>query len=820
MAKFAFYPVHAAYKLQHDKPVVELYGRTQEKKQLCVAVEGFEPYFYILPKAKNWDKLIEELKKLKVEGRDRTITIARVEKVERKIGIEKQLVLKVFTAIPADVKHLRDELKEHKQIEEIFDADIPFVRRFLIDANITPLTRVDVDGEKAESLYKVPVVKTTVEKITPQDSEIYKQLKVLALDLETYNPLGEAIVPEKFPIVMAAFAGEKFHRVITWKRFKTKDKSIEFVENETALIHRMVKIIEEQAPDVLLGYFSDGFDLPYLKTRAEHLGIELNLGLDRSGIRLRHARETVCRLTGLVHLDIFKFIRKTMFSVLKTSEYTLDAVSKELLGEGKGKVDLGQLAEIWDKHPEKLEPFCQYNLKDAELTYLLYKNLFDNLLELVKVVGQSITEVSRMAYSQLVEWYLLRQAFLDERVVPMAPHGDDIGARRGQTFQGAFVVKPEPGLHKDIIVLDFRSLYPSIISAHNISPETLRCGCCKSAVVPGDKTTWFCQKQKGFISGVIENLITRRIRVKEIMGKATKSEKRILHARQYALKTVANSMYGYLGFAAARWYSLEAAKSITAYGRYYINDVIKRAEKAGFQVLYGDTDSVFLSLLGRSRKEAEGFIKKVNSKLPGLMELEFEGFYPRGIFVSVKDAEQGGGAKKKYALLGEDGEIMIKGFESVKRNYAKIAKEVQEKVLDFVLRDEDVEKAFDYIRKTIKDVREHKIPIDKLILMTRLQKPLNKYQSIGPHVAAAMRLADAGYPVRAGMMIKYVITEGDGKISARARLPEEIEQKDYDTEYYINHQIIPVVEKIFEVLGYTKEQLIEGQLQSKLGSYL
>ncbi len=820
MTTFAFYPVSAAYKLQHDRPVIELYGRTADRKQLCVAVEGFEPYFYIQPKAKNHEKLVGELKKLEVAAPDRTITITRIEGVERKIGREKQPVIKVFTQIPGDVKRLRDELKSHKAIEEIFDADIPFVRRFLIDANIAPLARIDVDGEKAESLYKVAVVKTMIDKITPQDSDIYTQLKVLALDLETYNPLGEAIVPEKFPIVMAAFAGERFRKVLTWKRFKTKDKSIEFVESEAALIRRIIEIIEKEQPDILLGYFSDGFDLPYLKTRAEHLGIELRPGLDRSGIRLSHARETVCRITGIVHLDIFKFIRKTMFSLLRTSEYTLEAVSQELLGEGKGGVDVSQLAEAWDKHPEKLEQFCRYNLKDAELTYRLYKKLFDNLLELVKVVGQGITEVSRMAYSQLVEWYLLKQAFLDGRAVPLGPHGDDIGARRQQTFQGAFVVKPEPGLHKDIIVLDFRSLYPSIISAHNISPETLGCGCCRKAVVPGDNSVWFCQKQKGFISGVIESLITRRIRVKEIMAKATASEKRVLHARQYALKTVANSMYGYLGFAAARWYSLEAAKSITAYGRYYINDVIKRAEAAGFQVLYGDTDSVFLSLRGRSRAEAEAFIGKVNTKLPGLMELEFEGFYPRGLFVSLKDAEQGGGAKKKYALLGEDGRITIKGFESVKRNYADIAREVQERVLDMVLRDEDVEKAFAYLRKTIREVREHKVPIGKVVLMTQLQKPLNRYQSIGPHVAAALRLQKTGHPVGPGMMVKYVIISGKGKISERARLPEEIGQKDYDAEYYIAHQIIPVVEKIFEVLGYSKEQLMGEQLQSKLGSYL
>ncbi len=819
MASFAFYPIHATYKTLSSRPVIELYGRTADKKQLCVQIEGVEAYFYILPKDKNWDALTAELEKLHVKTRDRIVKVARVEQAEKIIHVKKEKLLKVYTALPADVKHLRDELKEHKHIQEIFDADIPFVRRFCIDHNIAPLSRIDVEAEQIDSAYKVPVFRTTADKLTPQDSDIYEDLKVLALDIETYSPHGEAILPEKYPILMVAFAGSRFKKVITWNKFKTKDKTIEFVDSEQALLQRIVEVIEEQQPDILVGYFSDGFDLPYMKKRAEHLGVPLPLGLDKGDIRMRHTAESVCRLTGIVHLDIFKFIRKTMFSVLKTSEYSLDAVSDELLGERKDKVDLGLLADVWDSSPEKLGPYCEYNLQDSILTYKLYEKLFDNLLELVKVVGQSIPVVSRMAYSQLVEWYLIREAFNQGRVVPMGPYGDTIGRRRRQTFQGAFVVKPEPGLHKDIIVFDFRSLYPSIISAHNISPETLHCGCCKKAVVPEDPKTWFCQKEKGFISGVIENLITRRIRIKEILSKTTKAEKRVLYARQYALKTVANSMYGYLSFAVARWYSIEAARSITAYGRYYIHDAIKRAEAAGFKVLYGDTDSVFLSLGEKSREEAETFIESVNKKLPGLMELEFEGFYPRGIFVSIKGGDQPSGAKKKYALLGEDGEMIIKGFESVKRNYAHIAKEVQETILDIILREEDVKKAFEFMRKTIAEVREHKLPIEKVILMTRLQKPLTKYQSIGPHVAAGIRLEKTGYPVGPGTLVKYIITEGEGKISERARLPEEIQQKDYDAEYYIFHQIIPVVEKIFEVLGYTKEQLVNEHFQSTLGGY-
>ena len=155
-------------------------------------------------------------------------------------------------------------------------------------------------------------------------------------------------------------------------------------------------------------------------------------------------------------------------------------------------------------------------------------------------------------------------------------------------------------------------------------------------------------------------------------------------------------------------------------------------------MLYGDTDSVMMALDKKTKQDAFSFVEQINTSLPGLMELEFEGFYPSGIFVSAKEGPYG--AKKKYALLDENGNIKIKGFELVRRNWSFIAKEVQEEVLNIILRERDSEKALKYVRNIINDLRQKKIPNDKVVIYVQLQKDISEYAAIGPHVAVARRL--------------------------------------------------------------------------------
>ncbi len=385
------------------------------------------------------------------------------------------------------------------------------------------------------------------------------------------------------------------------------------------------------------------------------------------------------------------------------------------------------------------------------------------------------------------------------------------------SYTGGFVYEPTPGLYKDILVFDFMSLYPTIISAHNVSPDTLNCQCCNedpNAKVPGEEN-WFCTRKRGFIPSVIDEVIKRRIRVKEII-KAAGTDK-TLHARQLALKTIANSMYGYFGFYGARWYSIECAKAITAFGRNHIQSVIEEAKAAGFKVLYSDTDSIFMALAGQTRENAEKFVAEVNRKLPGMMELDFEGFYPSGIFVGTKGTGQG--AKKKYALISPEGKMKIRGFETVRRNLSFIAKETQEKVLDIILRDNNVEGAYRYVKEIGNNTRLRKIPIEKMVITTQLQKAIGSYESYGPHVAAAQRMKEKGMPAAPGAMIRYVVVQGSERIRDRVKLPDEVKYGEYDPEYYVNNQIIPAVGKLFDVFGYKAEELAAEKTQSKLQAF-
>jgi DNA polymerase I len=288
----------------------------------------------------------------------------------------------------------------------------------------------------------------------------------------------------------------------------------------------------------------------------------------------------------------------------------------------------------------------------------------------------------------------------------------------------------------------------------------------------------------------------------------------VLNARQYSLKIVANSFYGYFGFSGARWYSNECAAAITAYARDYIRKVMQQAEGVGFKVIYGDTDSVFISLGEKSKKHAMDFLKDVNRGLPSLMELSYENFYPRGLFVMKKGEAKG--AKKKYALIDEEGDIKVTGFETVRGDWSVLAKEVQEKVFEIILREQDVKKAVSYVKDILKKVERKEIPLEKMIIQKQLKKDIRAYESVGPHVEVARRLQERGERVQVGSMIPFIVTEGKGKVRERAQPVDE--STSYDSEYYVNNQVIPVVTSIFEALGYSKDEFSRRD-QSTLGDF-
>ena len=218
-------------------------------------------------------------------------------------------------------------------------------------------------------------------------------------------------------------------------------------------------------------------------------------------------------------------------------------------------------------------------------------------------------------------------------------------------------------------------------------------------------------------------------------------------------------MYGYMGFFGARWYCKECVSSITAWARDSIKSLNKECEKNKFNVIYNDTDSCCIELREKTKENALKFLSDFNKKLPKPMELGLENFYPYGIFVSKK-SEDAKGAKKKYALIDENKNIKISGFETVRRDWSKLARETQKIILKIILEENNPKKALEYVYTIIKKLRNKEIEAEYLIIQTQLKMNIDDYEQIGPHVAVARRMQEKGYTVSPGIPIWFIIIEG------------------------------------------------------------
>jgi DNA polymerase I len=318
----------------------------------------------------------------------------------------------------------------------------------------------------------------------------------------------------------------------------------------------------------------------------------------------------------------------------------------------------------------------------------------------------------------------------------------------------------------------------------------------------------FTTEKEGFMPSVLQRILRRRVETKKRM-KETKDpiEIKMLDVSQNALKIIANSFYGYMGYPRARWYKKECAESVTSFARMYTKMVMSIAEKEyGFKVVYGDTDSLFVVVPREKKEVAMKFMEEVNKKLPGTVELEYDGFYPRGIFIT----------KKRYALIDEDDNIVIKGLETVRRDWVRLSRDTQQKVLSVLLKEGDPKKAAQIVKDIVARIKERKVSMDEITIYTQLTKSIGRYKNVGPHVKAAQKAKARGREISPGMAVGYIIRKGKGMISDRAEPVEDVSLEDYDIDYYVENQILPPVSRILEVLGYSKEHLKEELIQDNL----
>lgn len=816
MVKIEFFPLDFDSIVRDNQSYVRIFGKTKDGKRICI-YDKFDQYLWAIPKDKSLAKEYQKkINQIKLPDLKRITYVKKTELHNKKFLGKDVTAVKVFLNHPGDMKEITSEIKNFKEDFGRKEVDVPIFKKYLIENKIRPLCLCAVEGKEIESNEKCEIILKG--KVSQVNSDIIKP-KILAFDIECYNGEGSHAFEDKNPVIMISFYGsEGFKKMITWKKFDT-NQDIEFVENEAALIIRFKDIINEFKPDYLLGYYSDGFDFPYLRARADKNKIKLNIGLDGKSVRFNKSGTKSAKIKGFCHIDVLRIIKDIMSGdvasgALQLESFSLNEVAKFLLNEEKIDVDIGSLGKCWDEN-KGLEKYCLYNLKDSKLCYDIFMKVIENIHEIVKVVGQPIQDVSRMSYGTMVEWYIMKNIEKFNEIIPNKPGFNKISARKEETYQGAFVFQPNPGLYGELVVLDFRSLYPSIISAHNICVSTITDSKEDSNETPDidGERYYFTYKFEGFLPLIVRSLVERRIRIKEMIKKRSSH---VLNARSYALKILANAFYGYFGFFGARWYNIKCARSITAFARKYLSDLIKKCQEQGFKVIYGDTDGVFLSLQDKKKEEVLELVSEFNKGLPSLMELEYEKKYNAGIFVMKKgDIEKG--AKKKYALIEPNGKIKIRGFETIRRDWSYLAREIQKKVLEIILKEKNKSKALEYVKNMIDNVKNKRLSINKMIIRTQLKKNISEYHSIGPHVAVARRMKHKGISVGPGSVISYVVCEGKGLIRDRAKPLDEAEE--YDASYYINNQIIPAIEKIFDVIGYSKEDLVQKGQQKKLGEF-
>lgn len=763
---------------------IQITGRASNRERICV-IDKFESSFWIILKENisqaRIDELIGKIKNINIEDSRREIKVINIEIHDKKYLGKDVKALKVFSGNYKDLHEIASGIGDDDIILYRREYDINIITKYLMEKELLPLKNFRIKGEvlSHEDLGGIinildcdnVIYLESFEEIQSQDFHP----SVLAYDIETEN-----IEIGKSRILMISLYSENFSKVLTCEKNKSELDFVEFYESEQEMLESFVKYIKKLSPDIVCGYFSDGFDLPYIRARARENKIDLNIGVDNTTPVFSKGRIPSGKINGIVHVDLYKFISSVFSQYLQTESLSLNEVAKELIGEGKRDFDFGKLSNM-----EKQDwiDFFEYNLQDSKITYNLFQAVWPDMYELSLIVKEPLYNISRNTMASNCENYILHNLKKFNEIAEKKPTKDMIAERiRTGRYEGAYVLEPKPNLYEKIVLFDFTSMYASIIVTYNLSKSTYN----------GEN---FDVSPKGFFPILLEEIILKR---KEFKKEYNENRSNLSRARSNAYKLLANASYGYLGFSVARYYSKESAQATTRYAKERILSTIEEIEKEGYEIIYSDTDSIAFLQGDKSEKEIFNLLKKLNDKLPGIMELDFEDFYNRGLFVSKRADNRG--AKKKYALLKRDKTLKIRGFETVRRDWCYLARNLQREIIEAVLLDGDERKAMKLFNETVEKLKDRKVLKKDLLLRVQLKKEIGNYKTISPHVVAAEKMKNKGIQVTPGMIIEYYIGEYFGKskkISDKVFLVDEDEK--YDIDYYLNNQIIPAVENIFEV---------------------
>ncbi len=765
-------------------PEIWLWGIDRSGQRVLVIDRNFRNYFYaVIEETANAKKVAEGI------AQQQSGSIVKLEVVERKLFGKPVNAVKVYCRNLNDVPKCARELRSFEGVKDCLEDDIRYSMRYLIDDNTVPCGWHEIEVTEETNTRKVQVSKVYRAQSFPKllESTEVPKLKVLGFSTIFYSKEGSP-KPDRNPVVMLSVAtnsGEESQFLVDEDR------------NDGPVIEDFVSYVRHFDPDIIVGYGINGQDWPYLIERCKKLGLRLQV--DRAETEPHTSVYGHVSITGRANVDLLDFVGEFSEVKVQTLENLADYLGIMKI-ENRQLVEDVDYADYWDSR-EKREILKKFSMDNARCVMGIAEAVMDFAMQLSNLVSLPLDHVGSAAAGFRVEWFLIKRTHGLGELVPKRIE------QPYRPYAGGVVLKPLPGMHGDIAVLDFKSMYPSLMIAYNISPDTYvppKEPAPKSGVYEAPEVGHHFRKEPaGFYKEVLSYLISVRDEIRSRM-KALPPESveyRVFDARQKAVKVITNASYGYAGWTGARWYVKPVAEAAAAWGRHTILNSIRMAEEAGLRVVYGDTDSIFLN---NDVEKIEELSKKIKKELG--LEIKPDKVYVRIFFTE---------AKKRYAGLLPDGRLDIVGLEVVRGDWANIAKTVQGKVLEIVLKEQSPEKAAEFVQQFVSELRQKRVSFRDLIIWKTLTKPAEEYEVKASHVEAAKMLKEKGWELAVGDKVGYVIVVGSGRLYERVKPYKYASYDEVDLEYYVSKQVVPVVARVLESFGITEEQLLQSAMTQK-----
>jgi DNA polymerase I len=776
--KVTFWLLDLNYEVKDDAPEIWLWGVTSSGERVLIIDRNFGAYFYaVIEDGADPEKVIKEI------DRESFPCVSKLEIVERKFFGKPVKAVKVHCKNPDVMLDYAKALRKLEGIKDCLEDDIRYAMRYLIDNNVVPCGWHEIEVVEESKNGKARIDKVYSAKSFPRLLEKVEAppLRILGFSSIYYSTEGSP-KPDRNPVIIVSAANNRGEQ----KQFLAGDD-----KNDRPVLEAFAEYVRSFDPDIIVGYGNNEQDWPFLKERCKKLG--LHLYVDRTQTEPHTSVYGHVSLTGRANLDLADYADEFPEVKIKTLANLADYLGIMKI-ENRNLIEDIDFADFWDNEDKRVD-LAKFSTDNTRCIMGIAEAILDFAMQLSNLVSLPLDHAGTAAAGFRVEWFLIKRTHAIGELVPRRVE------QPYRSYAGGLVLQPEPGLHENIAVLDFKSMYPNLMITYNLSPDTYVSP--KDPLPPGgvyeapEVKHMFRKEPPGFYKEVLSYLIKVRDEIRPKMSKLKpgSGEYRVLDARQKAVKVITNASYGYAGWIGARWYVKPVAEAAAAWGRHTILTAIETAKEEKLKVVYGDTDSIFVE---NQPEKVEKLSKEIREK----MGLEVK---PDEVYVRIFFTE----AKKRYAGLLPDGRLDIVGMEVVRGDWAAIAKKVQEKVLEIILKEKSPRKAADFVQQFIYELRQKRVAYRDLIIWKTLTKPAEEYEVKASHVEAAKMLRAKGWELAIGDKIGFVVVTGTGRLYERVKPYMLASYDEVDLEYYVSKQVVPAASRILESFGISEEQLLQ-----------